>query len=240
MNLKVLSWNIWCGTYLEGVIDFLKHVDADIVALQEVSDDSRGNLAEIIAKKLGYEYVFDTQVDMPLKYLPGYESNDERTIKFGNAILSKHKIIHSEVHLLGENGKKSAVQARIEVGSNILNVFSVHLLHTHQQPSEAQNKQAENLLKFLPKENMMVMGDFNSLPESTVIKSMNETLYNTEPSSNTPTWSVYKEGCTECLVDEIKYKLDYIFTSKDLISNSFTVHESKASDHLPVSVIIEI
>jgi endonuclease/exonuclease/phosphatase family metal-dependent hydrolase len=84
------------------------------------------------------------------------------------------------------------------------------------------------------------MGDFNSLPESSVIKKMNESLQNTEVNSNTPTWSVYKDGCTECLIDEVIYKLDYIFTSKDLKSDKFTVYDSKGSDHLPVSSIIEI
>ena len=92
----------------------------------------------------------------------------------------------------------------------------------------------------LPIKNTVVMGDFNSLPESSVIKKINELLQDTEINSNTSTWSVYKEGCTVCLIGEVIHKLDYIFTTKDMKSYSFKVHDSKGSDHLPISVMIEI
>ena len=61
-----------------------------------------------------------------------------------------------------------------------------------------------------------------------------------EKGSATPTWSVYKMGCQVCLIDEVKYKLDYIFTSKNLKTESFEVYESKGSDHLPISTIVEL
>ncbi len=54
MKLKVLSWNIWCGTHLDQVIDFLEKSEADIVALQEGCIDQRGNIVKIISEKLGY------------------------------------------------------------------------------------------------------------------------------------------------------------------------------------------
>ncbi|MFA7000102.1 MAG: endonuclease/exonuclease/phosphatase family protein [Candidatus Paceibacterota bacterium] len=240
MKIKILSWNIWCGTYLEEVIKFLKTADADIIALQEVSEDKRGNIGDIIAKRLGYECVHVAEIDMPLKYLPGNKSDDERTIKLGNAILSKHKIVSSKVRRLIENKKRLIIGAKIKIGNNFLNFYNIHLQHTHQQQSDMQDLQAKNLLKILPKKNMIVMGDFNASSESDVIKKINRSLKNTEIDSNTPTWSVYREGCTGCLVDEIKYKLDYIFTSKDIKTSQFKVYKSKASDHLPVSVIINI
>ncbi len=240
MKIKILSWNIWCGTHLEEVLDFLKNADADIIALQEVSEDERGNIAAIIAKKLDYKYVYDTKVNMPLKYLPWYKDDDERFIKFGNAVLSKYEIVGSKVHQLIEGRNESVVEANIKVKNEILSVFSIHLNHSHQQPLESQDLQAENLLKFLPRKRMIVMGDFNALPESSVIKLMNESLINTETNSNTPTWCIYKKGCTTCLIDEIIYKLDYIFTSDDLKTTGFKVHESKGSDHLPISVTVEV
>ncbi|MFA5936595.1 MAG: endonuclease/exonuclease/phosphatase family protein [Candidatus Paceibacterota bacterium] len=240
MKLKILSWNIWCGTYLNEIIEFLRTTNADIIALQEVVEDNRGNISEIIAKKLDYKYVYTTDTDMPLKYLPGYKEDDERTIKMGNAILSKYEIISSKEHQLVGNKERTVIEANIKIEDNILNVFSVHLRHTHQKQSELQDLQAENLLKFLPTKNTVVMGDFNALPESSVIKKVNELLQNTEVGLAIPTWSVYKEGCTECLIDKVIHKLDYIFTTKDLRANSFKVYNSKASDHLPISVIIEI
>ena len=67
MKVKILSWNIWCGTYLDEVTEFLKNANADIIALQEVVEDERGNLVEIIAKELGYKYVHAIGMNMPVK-----------------------------------------------------------------------------------------------------------------------------------------------------------------------------
>jgi len=241
MKLKILSWNIWCGTYLDGVIEFLKTANADIIALQEVIEDERGNLVEIIAKELGYEYVHAIGMNMPVKFLPKYEKDDKRTIKFGTAILSKYKIIDSRIYELVDENKRLVIGTDIKIGNETLHIFSIHLKHTHQKPSEIQDVETENLLKLLPEKNTVVMGDFNALPESTVIETMSQVLKNAGENSTTPTWSVYKDGCTCITKDgEIIYQLDYIFTSKDIKTNSFKVYESKASDHLPISAMIEI
>jgi endonuclease/exonuclease/phosphatase family metal-dependent hydrolase len=240
MKLKILSWNIWCGTHLAEVINFLRTADADIIALQESAEDERGNISKIIAEDLGYQYIYTTDVDMPLKYLPGNKVDDERTIKMGNAILSKYEIVNHKEHKLIENKNRTVLEANIKIENIILNVFSIHLRHTHQKQLDLQDLQVENLLKLLPDKNTIVMGDFNSLPDSSVIKKVNNLLQNTEIDSNTSTWSVYKEGCTECQIGDVVHKLDYIFTTRELVTNSFEVHNSKASDHLPISVIIKI
>ena len=240
MQLKILSWNIWCGTHLEGVIEFLKNADADIVALQEVCEDNRGNLAEVIAKKLGYKYTHAVGMNFPVRFIPGYNPKDKKTIKFGTAILSKYKIVKSEVIELTKEDKRLIIKADIEVEDEIFHVFSVHLKHTHQNPSELRDLQAENLIKLAPKEKTIIMGDFNALPESSVIQKMTETFKDAEIGETTPTWSVYRDGCNVCLIGEVKYKLDYIFTSEDVKINSFKVMQSKSSDHLPISAQIEI
>ncbi|MEK7059996.1 MAG: endonuclease/exonuclease/phosphatase family protein [Patescibacteria group bacterium] len=240
MKVKILSWNIWCGTYLDEVTEFLKNANADIIALQEVVEDERGNLVEIIAKELDYEYVHAIGMNMPVRFLPKYGKDDKRTIKFGTAILSKYKIIDSKIYELVDENKRLVVGADIKIGNEILHIFSIHLKHTHQKPSEIQDEETENLLKLLPDKNTIVMGDFNALPESFPIQKMKQELKDTEINSNTPTWSVYDNGCIGCLVKEIKYKLDYIFTSKDLKTNLFKVYKSKASDHLPILAIINL
>ena len=43
----------------------------------------------------------------------------------------------------------------------------------HQKQSDVQELQAENLVKILPKEKTIVMGDFNALPESATIREIN-------------------------------------------------------------------
>lgn len=240
MKIKVLSWNIWCGTYLDEVIEFLREADADIIALQEACIDDRGNIAEIIAKELGYQFTHAVGMHLPVKFLPNYKSEDPRGILFGNAILTKHQIIESKTIEITHEDKRLIAQANIKINDKVVNVFSIHLKHTHQAQSDLQDKQALNLVELASGGDTIVMGDFNSLPDSDVIQSISRVLRNTEGGVPTPTWSVYRKGCSVCLVDEVKYKLDYIFTSKELKSDSFKVHHSRGSDHLPVTAMIEI
>src|SRR3989344_2714389 len=84
-----------------------------------------------------------------------------------------------------------------------------------------------------------IMADFNATPDSTAIKSLKNTHVDSDPTS-APTWSLYPEGCLECNPQDVSTRLDYIFTSKDIKTNSFKAENSKGSDHLPISVIIEI
>jgi len=243
MKFKILSWNIWCGTYLNEVKEFLKNSNADIISLQEVVIDERGNIGEIIAKELGYEYAHAVLMDIPVKFLPRYKSNEKEKIKYGPAILSKYPIVNSKVIELSRNKKfiRYIIKADIKIKNEVFHVFSIHLKHTHQKQLDIQDLEVKNLLSLLPKSNSIVIGDFNSLPKSTVIKKMDKNLENSEKGSPIPTWSVYKDGCICLSKDkEIIYKLDYIFTSKNLKTNSFKVYESKASDHLPISTIVKI
>ncbi len=72
--------------------------------------------------------------------------------EMGNAVFSKYPITQSKIHTLSEEKKRIAIQADINVSGTTLHIFSVHLVHTHQQPSAVQDLQAENLITILPKE----------------------------------------------------------------------------------------
>lgn len=228
MRLKVLSWNIWYDGHFDEISKFLNDFDADIVGLQEVVPDDATRDTIGFLKKLGYHYVF-----APVHTI----KKDGRTM--GNAIFSKYPIVDNKTHLLSEANPRNALQADIKIDGKIFHIFSTHLLHTHQQPSEIQDLQTENLIKVLPDGNTVVMGDFNATPESNTVKLMEAKLKNTD-SSLMSTWSMYKEGCNVCNPNEINTKLDYIFTSSDIKASTSAVHQSKGSDHLPISIDIEI
>ncbi len=228
MQLKILSWNIWYDGYFAEISKFLGESKADIIGLQEVVPDDKTRDVISYLAKLGYQHVF-----APVSKI----KNDGRIM--GNAIFSKYKILGNETLILSEIDSRNAVRADIKVGEITLYVFSTHLLHTHQRPSEIQKLQAKNLIKALPSEHIIVMGDFNATPESEVIQEMQKVLVSAGPTS-TPTWSVYPEGCSVCKPSAIDIRLDYIFTSKDLKTHSFKVENSKGSDHLPISVMVEI
>ena len=227
MKIKILSWNIWYHGYFDQITKFLKESDADIIGLQEVvvGDKDRDIIGYLSA--LGYNHVF----------APVMKIEDGRTMS--NAIFSKFKITGSETIDLSEKDYRNALRADIEVGGKTLHVFSTHLLHTHQKPSEIQDLQAKNLLKSLPSENTIVMGDFNTTPESEAIRIIEEVLVKAD-SKLDPTAFFYEAGCNEGICKLTKGHLDYIFLSKNLKSHSFEIGDSKGSDHLPISTVIEV
>ena len=235
MQLKILSWNIWFKGDLDGVVQYVKDTSPDIIGMQEVVPERETNILASL-KALGYQSAFTSVTEL---------RKDGK--KMGNAIFSRHEIINTQTHVLYETDtrlsaeveRRIALQTDIRVNDTMLHVFSTHLAHTHQNQSDVQDLQVENLIKLLPAEKTIVTGDFNATPDSGAIKRMCEVLNNTDPSA-APTWSVYPDGCHTCNPQAIDTRLDYIFASKDLKTHSPAVGNSKASDHLPNSVTVEV
>jgi len=230
MEIKVVSWNIWINGYFDKICSFLKQANADIIGLQEVKDDDpKLNIIRYL-KNLGYEYTFT-----PIKH-----TWKGKTYNHGPPVFSKYPIKKKETYILSVEDSRAVVRADIQINSQKLHVFSTHLIHTHQQPSAIQDEQAENLAKLIPKEKSILMGDFNALPNSNAIKIMDRVLINTDQNL-LPTWSIYPQGCHTCNPKaELIYKLDYIFASKDLKTKNYTVEKSQGSDHLPISILVEL
>lgn len=229
MNLKVLSWNIWMDGYFDQISDFLKKTNADIICLQEVKDDDPKRDVIGYLHGLGYQHVFS----------PVEKKWDQEIFRDGPAIFSKYKIIKSQIYVLSKIDSRVGLRADIQVEDKVLHIFSTHLVHTHQKESKIQNEQSSNLIKVLPHERTILMGDFNATPNSQTIKNLQEVLIDCDQRS-TPTWSVYPEGCETCNPQGISMRLDYIFTSKDIAVKSFEVVNSKGSDHLPISAVISL
>jgi endonuclease/exonuclease/phosphatase family metal-dependent hydrolase len=230
MKLKILSWNIWIDGFLEKWEDFLRTSDADIIGLQEVKDDDVERDIIAVLTKLGYNHTFARTEQVW----------DGKAYRHGPAIFSKFPIITSEkIQLETGDGERAAAYAQIDANGTTLHVFSTHLIHTHQQPSEQQEAQTNKLLSKLPQKRVIVMGDFNATPESASIQAMKMMLSDTDRSSS-PTWSMYPEGCGKCNPQGIDTRLDYIFVSKDIKTSLFEVGKSDGSDHLPISVVVEL
>jgi len=211
------------------VTEFLRSSNADIVAVQEYMPDDSGRDIVAFLTKLGYHSAVSSSWEI---------RKDGR--KMGVALFSKYPICRTSTVVLSEDKRRLAVEADIEVGEALLKVFSVHTLHTHLQESDILNGQVEHLIKALPEEKVVVMGDFNATPDMTTIVRMRKVLVDTDPTL-APTWSLNPKGCEGCVFSGLTIKLDYIFASRDLKTHSFKVEtDAKGSDHLPVSVVVEI
>lgn len=229
LQLKVLSWNIWCDGHFNDIKTLLQQQNADIVCLQEVLPESTDIPIIAYMQSLGYQYTSGHSTMLNWK--------QETPQPLHNAVFSKYPIVHSAVHQLSQEHSRSAVQATIAAGFTMLDVFSVHLWHTHQKPNSIQEEQARNLLTVVPTQNALVMGDFNATPDSTTIQIVSEKLTNTDPT-NTPTWSVYPAGCSECNPQSLDTRLDYIFATPNMQYGLVQTLQSEGSDHLPIIATI--
>lgn len=230
MILKILSFNIWIESKINKIEKFLLDANADIIGLQEVeNDDPKRNIVEFL-KEQGYQYAF-----APVrKEWGGNIYND------GPAIFSRYDILGHKTFLLSKVDKRAAIEVDIQVENKVIHVFSTHLIHDHQKDTKTQREQGANLIKEInPNKTTIVMGDFNATPESWTIRAMQKVLLDTDPLS-LPTWSTTPEGCIVCKPKELNTRLDYIFTSRDVKTKSFKVESSSASDHLPISAILQI
>ena len=124
MRIKIISWNIWFGTYSDKIKDFLKHENADIISLQEVTQTPEGknNIAKYLATELGYNYVYATGMDL---------RDFGKKMVMGNAVLSKYSIHLSKIHKLSKTASHVAIQADIQLNNYIYHIVSTHLIHTH-------------------------------------------------------------------------------------------------------------
>ncbi|MBI2039661.1 endonuclease/exonuclease/phosphatase family protein [Candidatus Microgenomates bacterium] len=239
MQIKVVSWNIWQGHHLKMIISFLKQNNADVIGLQEAIEKDGTNTAAVIAKELGYQCSYHRAVDQTRL---GYPQ--------GNAILSRYPIAKSIFHKLSglslykntaETEPRIAVEAKINTGNNMLTVFTVHLAYSHQfKESKMRNLQVDNLIKLLPSARAILMGDFNSHPDSLIVTKLNQVMVNADQNLTVPTWTVYPFNVEGFAETKLRHRLDYIFVSKDIRVRSFRVKDSEGSDHLPVSAIVEI
>src|SRR5271154_7637049 len=94
-SLRVVDWNIDRGQHLQGIIDFLADVSADILILQEVDLNARRthrlNIAEEIARKLEMNYVFGREFQELV------QGSKDSPAYHGQATLSKWPISNPRV-----------------------------------------------------------------------------------------------------------------------------------------------
>lgn len=225
-RIKIVSWNIWGGKNLKEIIDCLRVLDADVVALQEVlaDEDGANNIAEAIAEALDYEWEFvnTRTLDPSLSFLL-QEQKIDCNKQWGNAILSKYPMGESSHYFLSEKSPRMALEAVIEIEDKKLRVFSTHLAHAPHL-SEIRVAQAESLLKLISDEPTIVAGDFNDVPESETIQRMD---------------AVLNRGKNVSATNDNK-RIDYIFATKDVQIVEDGMVDSQASDHFPLYAIVEI
>lgn len=230
-TLRVLAYNIRHGEGMDRRIDLQRTADVitrlrpDLVALQEVDRrvertggvDQAARLAELT----GMHHAFGD-------FMP-YQGG-----QYGMAILSRWPMTEVENHRLppGEE-PRSALAARIALGEGGPEIVfvGIHLYRT----AEERLAQARRLVEVFRAERapVLLVGDFNSTPESDVISLLAESWEVTPKTGDRRTFSSTEP------VREIDFVL-YRPTERFRVLESRVIDEPVASDHRPVLWVAEV
>lgn len=224
-RLRVLSYNIKHGRGMDNEVDLqraatiINRLRPDLVALQEVDNRARRSGKVDQAAELG------KMTDMHHAFGSFFDFEGG---KYGMAILSRQPLREITNHRLpqGSEPRTSLVVTvrPLERGPEVV-FANVHFYQTQQQRLDQANK----LLEILKKETrpVIIAGDFNSQPDSSVLKLFAEG------------WTITHKGKDRFTFpsDRPRVEIDYIvFRPVDAfeMGKIDVLDEAVASDHRPV------
>ncbi|MCZ6579337.1 MAG: endonuclease/exonuclease/phosphatase family protein [Gammaproteobacteria bacterium] len=175
--MKFLSYNIQYGKGKDGRVDMDRIVDeidgADIVAMQELDrfwprTEYADQVQQVTSAMPDYYWVYGAGVDLHADELSNH--NKGRRRQFGNLLLSRLPIISSRNHLLPKYGstdplslQRSALEATILCGKQLLRIYSIHLTHLSSQTRIPQINRLLKIHRNAVHEGFPVSGDLKAL-----------------------------------------------------------------------------
>ena len=245
--MKFATYNIChCGNYenwktgddlpinIARTAEAIAEINADVIGLNEVytagEEENLRDQTEKLTKLAGYPYSV---------FAAGKEF-EWGTI--GNAILSKYPIVsvkkiavpaptEEERNPNEKSWYEDRVLLCVEIDVNGKNI-SVISSHFGLNPTE-QRRIVEAACKVIDEKqgNVVIMGDFNVLPDSEFLSPLYARLKSAakETDNGEFTFATYKP----------QIQIDYIFVSKSATVKSYTVHKYLVSDHRPISAEID-
>ncbi|MFT5837485.1 MAG: endonuclease/exonuclease/phosphatase family metal-dependent hydrolase [Candidatus Azotimanducaceae bacterium] len=224
------------------VAHLLKKVDADIVALQEVDEDSHWNQGIHLLDSL------KAQTGYPHSYLGVHNRREGKLpLAYGNGLLTKFPIKHAEHTAFGRAslGEKGFMCAELETPQGILPVINLHLDFRSRL---RRIEQVEHLIQFFddkkytvegtPHLSPIICGDFNSRsgkPADAVRHLFNYLQHQCE-------YTLLPTGRKSRTFPSLLpvHGLDFVFVPPSYQVCSSEVLRSYVSDHRPVLVELGI
>ncbi len=244
MKLKILQWNIWYQEKAENIIALIREANPDIVCLQELTINSRYNnyqdVPEMISKGIGFDYTFSI----------AHQSGE--WLVQGNGIFSRYPIIQKKDFFVAEEkdwddyadeGRVCVVAELALEKAKTLLLATTHLSYTHRFiENVAKTQEVERLISFFGQhtENFVFTGDLNLAPDSKSIKWIERYLKHSGPDYTKPTWTTKPFSYNGFEEDKLRWRLDYVFATSDIVVLSSEIIQTNYSDHLPILVEIEL
>jgi endonuclease/exonuclease/phosphatase family metal-dependent hydrolase len=231
-ELRVVTYNVALAfdvdgrLNLEGVVETLASLDADVIALQEVP---RGQLPAGGVDMLGW---LERRLGMPHSVFqpaaPG--------ALHGNAVLSRHPIVDVDVRWFARSGTalpRGAVAAQVALpGLDPVWVIGAHL-PPGGSPSERAGRVDTLLELWGGRPRTIVAADLNTQPGSPLVERL-------EAAGLVSAWDpAFGPGHT-FPADDPRARIDWILHTDDVRATGAEVSPSRASDHLPLAASISL
>ncbi len=235
MELTFVTYNIHKGIgndrlyRLERIIEALKSINADFLALQEVDHNaprSRGeDLARVVAEELGMHY--NLGLNVKLKHGA-----------YGNATLSRYPIIESRNMNVTWAIKKrrGCLVSRIQLPRREIAVLNFHLgLAAFERMWQAKRILNSHTLKSMGRLPVVMLGDSNDRNDK-LTEVFAEAGYHDacDGHKGAFTWPSYAPLFR---LDKVYYSGDWKLVGHTIVRNQLT---RVASDHLPLSVTLKL
>ena len=247
MNISLLQWNVWIFEKKENLLELIKAVKPDIICLQELTIGSTfqdgANVAEYLAIELGYNQFH--------KSIPNLAPSDG-VGDLANGILTRFPIVSTDWQWVQEptsGGKmyddqyRLYTEAKIQVGEIALRVGTTHMSYTHKfSNTPLRQAESDRLLNILESKNdkYIITGDFNAVPESYLVPKVERLLKHAGPDYEVKTWTTKPFSYNGFEETDLNWRLDYVFTSRDIEAVSSEVVQTDFSDHLPILTQLRI
>ncbi|MGE0126593.1 MAG: endonuclease/exonuclease/phosphatase family protein [Blastocatellales bacterium] len=209
------------------IVDVLKEIDADVVALQEVlcvqGRDSEDDQAHFIARELGFHYCM----------------GHNRALRggiYGNLVLSRFPLIGSENHDISVTGREERGCLRVDVDlgkESKMHIYNVHLGTSFvERRHQARKLISESILSDanIPGPRVM-LGDFNEWTRGLVTRLLTGHFQSGDIRLHLRRSRTYP-GVLPFM------HLDHIYFDETLELERAELHRSRAalvaSDHLPI------
>lgn len=247
MKIKILQWNVWTKENPVNIANEILKINPDVVCAQEIKQNlNQGvDFLKTISEIIKYDSFYKEAVTW-----------DRRTdvTSQGNAIFSKYPIATSSCEFIRPfkhnpaNATKEGrvyIETEINFGSVQINVGTIHMPYSYKfRNTKVRKNEAGKLCEVLNKKdaNYIFTGDLNSTPNSYTVKSIltKTNLKNAGPSFDQKTWTTKPFNYHGFVENNLNWRIDYAFTSKDIKVISSEIVKTKFSDHLPILTEIEI
>lgn len=231
--MKIMTFNTQhCLDYLNQKIDFqvmadaINQLDADIVALNEMFDNSKHE-----------EYDKQTEKLSKLTTLPYFffaKAIFDVYGDYGNGLLSRYPIKSAEVIMIPDPSPRKYngfYETRCLLKAVLENGLTVLATHFGLNPDEHENA-VNTVIKHITDTKCILMGDFNVSPDNPVLAPIKAKMKDTGDLFNSTKLSWPSDKPT--------IKIDYIFVSPDIEVVSADIPSLIASDHRPHIAEIKI